>query len=140
MLDRLPTKQDWLITCWTCEARFLVDTEDMRPGILIVCSACKGWSGFKWQDRPVASVSVTVGKDHGQGRLVGELWAWLTVDPRTNLESICGVQLDDGLVMAIAPTREAIKKLQPFIEEGRRISQKRFRLVRFSKAEVEEEL
>ena len=74
--------------------------------------------------------------DPGQDRLVTDLYAWLVTDPRTGLEGIFGMSGGpSGEMQAVTSSKDTALKIGELIKTLP-LAGKRFRLVRFAKAET----
>lgn len=74
-------------------------------------------------------------------RKIAELYAWISVDPKTNLEGICAVFLPDvGEVQAVSSNETLMKSLRPSVEEAIRKRGYYAKLMRFGTGEVVEEI
>lgn len=74
--------------------------------------------------------------DPGQDRLITELYAWLVTDPRTGLEGLFGISGGPtGEFQAVTSSKEMAISIGQVINELP-LGDKRFRLVRFAKAET----
>lgn len=74
--------------------------------------------------------------DPGQDRIVNELFAWVAVDPKTQLESICGFMIDEQPFQAVTSSRATAFKIKPLVVNAAVFSGKILKLVRFDNLQV----
>ena len=74
--------------------------------------------------------------DPGQDRIINELFAWVAVDPTTQLESICGFMIDGQPFQAVTSSRATALKIKPLVVNTVGFSGKIFKLVRFDNLQV----
>lgn len=77
--------------------------------------------------------------DPGQDRLVTDLYVWICVNKRTQLEGVFAVNLNGTDFQCATSNLETAKRMMPLLR-NMNDPDKKFRLVRFSKAEILEEI
>ena len=105
---------DWSLSCNVCTHRFPTSQAFINPEGFILCPLCRQWSGHEIRNhrvRPNRCDVFTENADH----FVGDLWAWVSVNPKTTLEGLCGVMIDQIPRRAIADTFEEAMRFLPFI-------------------------
>jgi DNA-directed RNA polymerase subunit RPC12/RpoP len=134
------TSVDWIIPCWWCKKTFLSSESTKTKEELVVCPHCQGWSGFEMRRKRPVAVPTRL-DDPGQDRLINELFAWIVVDPKTNLEGICGIMVDGCPRLAVTTSRTEAVRLCASIKAAKQQTGKMFRLVRYEQSlEAEMEL
>lgn len=74
-------------------------------------------------------------------RKIAEIYAWITVDPKTNLEGICAVSLPEvGELQAVSSNGTLMKSLRPLVEQAIHKRGYYAKLMRFGAGEVIEEI
>jgi hypothetical protein len=138
-MGKSETAVDWATKCWWCRKKFFISEATKTKDDFVVCPGCNAWSGTEMiRRRPkIDSQRVT---DPGQDRLITDLWAWVVVDPKTTLESICGIVVDGCPKMAISSNMEEALRLCGHIKALKEGSGKKIKLVRFVQSETEMEL
>lgn len=101
-MDR-PIETDWSLSCSSCSRRLSHRSRSAR---------CEVFT-------------------ESADRLVSDLWAWVSVNPKTTLEGLCGVIIDDSPQRAIADSFAEAMRFLPFIERMSQASGQRFKLVKF---------
>jgi hypothetical protein len=66
-----------------------------------------------------------------QDRIVMDVWGWVTTDPKTGLESLCGAKIGGDMFQAVSTSKATILKLEPLIRRAEQATGKRVELVRF---------
>ncbi len=70
-----------------------------------------------------------------------EVFAWVSVDPSTNAESLCAVMSEEGHpFQAISNDKETIAMMRAYFVDLAKQSKKQFKLVKFGSAETVEAL
>lgn len=86
-------------------------------------------------------MNIQVVGDTTQDRLVDELYAWIAVDPRTTLEGLAAIGQGSMTMQAVTSSRATAEKLRPImLQIAKQWTAKKFKLVRFKRAELVEEL
>lgn len=140
-MGNVETRVDWKIACFWCEESFLVSDAKRVEGNddFVICPKCSGWSGYEMRKRRPQLEARNI-EDPGQHKLVSDLWAWIVVDPATNLESLCGILVDGCPKVAISSNLNEALRLSRHIKELKTKTGKQLRLVRYVKHAVEMEL
>jgi len=138
-MNKKETSVDWAINCWWCKKGFLVSNAVKTKDDFVVCPSCQGWSGFEMRKRRPTINSKNI-EDPGQDRIISDLWAWIVVDPATNLEGICGIVVDGCPKMAISSNMNEALRLSGHIKALKEGTGKQLKLVRFVQQEVEMEI
>lgn len=138
-MGKSETAVDWAIVCWWCKEQFFVSEAEKTKDEFVVCPRCHGWSGFEMRKRRPTLDSRHI-EDPGQDRIISDLWAWVVVDPETNLEGICGIVVDGAPRMAISSNMNEALRLCNHIKALKEGSGKRIKLVRFVQQAIEMEI
>ena len=78
--------------------------------------------------------------DPGQDRLIDEIYVWVAVDPKTNLEGIVGIMVGGAPMQAVTSSRALADKMREFVYEISHFNNKRPKLLRFKNPEIVEEV
>lgn len=138
-MDRTPVETDWSLSCSLCHYRFLTSQSTINAEGFIICPQCRQWSGHEVRERRLRPARCDVFTE-SQDRFVSDLWVWVTVNPKTTLEGLCGVMIDQIPRRAIADSFAEAMKFLPFIERIAKLSGRRFKLVKFAQAKVVAEI
>jgi hypothetical protein len=79
---------------------------------------------------------VNIIHDPGQDRLIDELYVWVSVDPKTNLEGICGIMVGGQAMQAVTSSLSIAEKMRDHVVEICHFTGKRTKLLRFVKPEI----
>jgi hypothetical protein len=126
------TQTEWSLSCSLCKKPFLSKDATVTIEGLILCPNGQHWSGHEFKTHKLKKTRCEVFAEK-QDRLIGDIWAWVTVDPRTTLEGFCGVMIDGAPHKAMADTFEGAMKFLPFLERHNHSNGTKFKLVRFEK-------
>lgn len=74
--------------------------------------------------------------DPGNDRLIGELYAWVSIDPKTNLEGIIAFSAGGQMLQAVTSSDRTAMLMRDKMKEVGRASGKNIKLLRFSKPDV----
>lgn len=126
---------DWALVCWVCKKGFMLTDAYVTDEQMVCCPHCSQWSGVEIRKRrPV--IDTEQFSDPGQDRILNEVWAWVCEDPKTTLEGFCGFMADGIPFQAVSGSRDTALKMRPYIERAKKLSGKKFRLVRYVKEDV----